>query len=159
MSFRPDFMLTAWCLLWRMHSQWTINDDQNGGRSGNWKRVPRFLKHFTFARDACRFYWPPSRSRETKPSVNLKVQTDVDIFFSLPRWKRWNGIVADWPEAKRRRFALWSQTEFVLSRGIPYSSLLNCSTVRLYLSAMSNVAREIISWITCGLLMPFVYYC
>lgn len=46
----------------------------------------------------------------------------------------------------------------LFSRAV-YSSLLNCSTVRLYLSAMSKVAREIISCITCGLLMLFVYYC
>ena len=41
-SFRLDFVLTAWCLFWQARSQWPTNDgsDLNGGRNGDWKRVP-----------------------------------------------------------------------------------------------------------------------
>lgn len=106
-SFR--LVLTAWCLLWRVRSQWPHQLDLNGGRNGNWKRVPKFPKHSTFAGDGCRFCRPPGKPHETKPPVNLKDQTDVRFFFFhffpfllfFVGEKCWNRIVADWKTAKR----------------------------------------------------------
>lgn len=79
----PSLVLTAWCLLWRVRPQWPTNWIWMGAATGNWKRVPKFPKHSTFAGDACRFCRPPGKPHETKPSVNLKDQTDVRFFFFL----------------------------------------------------------------------------
>ena len=97
--FASSLVLTAWCLLWRVRPQWPTNWIWMETATGNWKRVPKFPKHSTFAGDACRFCRPPGKPHETKPSVNLKDQTDVDdfsfffFFFSFPPFLRWGKML------------------------------------------------------------------
>lgn len=128
----PSLVLTAWCLLWRVRPQWPTNWIWMGAATGNWKRVPKFPKHSTFAGDACRFCRPPGKPHETKPSVNLKDQTDVRFFFflfffsfsfsffSFPSFLRWGKNVGTellriGKRPNGHRFALSSRTSRDLS--------------------------------------------